>query len=179
MNEMINRILDVRAIETKNNNLILQKFDFKIMLQQVINQLNEKAKNKQQKIIPQFTDSEQVFCNLDENYTKQIFENLISNAIKFSPFEKNIIIKLSVTDNKIRTEIKDNGPGISKDDMKKLFGKYQKLTAKPTGDEISIGLGLSIVKRFVEDMKGKVWCESKLNEGTSFIVEFQNFIYIN
>ena len=56
--------------------------------------------------------------------------------------------------------------------MKKLFGKYQKLSAKPTGNETSTGLGLSIVKRFVEAMNGRIWCESESGQGASFFVSF-------
>ena len=54
--------------------------------------------------------------------------------------------------------------------MKKLFGKYQKLSARPTGDEISTGLGLSIVKKLVDGMGGNVWCESEVGKGASFKV---------
>lgn len=62
---------------------------------------------------------------------------------------------------------------MSEDDMSKLFGKFQKLSARPTANEKSTGLGLSIVKKYVEAMNGKVWCESKLGEGASFIVELE------
>ncbi len=70
------------------------------------------------------------------------------------------------------TCIRDEGPGMTKDDMKKIFGKFQKLSAKPTGNEKSTGLGLSIVKKYVETMDGKVWCESEHSKGASFFVEF-------
>ena len=64
------------------------------------------------------------------------------------------------------------GPGLSPEDQKKLFGKFARLSAKPTGGEHSTGLGLSIVKKMVEVMNGKVWCESELGRGATFIVEF-------
>jgi len=73
---------------------------------------------------------------------------------------------------KARAEIKDEGPGLTKDDMKKLFGKFQRLSARPTGGEHSTGIGLSIVKKYVEAMNGKVWCESEPGKGANFIVEF-------
>ena len=71
----------------------------------------------------------------------------------------------------LRVEVQDQGPGLSADDQKKLFGKFARLSAKPTGGEHSTGLGLSIVKKMVEAMNGKVWCESKLGQGATFIVE--------
>jgi signal transduction histidine kinase len=68
-------------------------------------------------------------------------------------------------------EVQDEGAGISPDDMKKLFGKFARLAARPTGGEHSTGLGLSIVKKIVEAMNGRVWCESELGKGATFIVE--------
>ena len=62
-------------------------------------------------------------------------------------------------------------PGLSAEDQKKLFGKFARLSAKPTGGEHATGLGLSIVKKMVEAMNGKVWCESELGQGAAFIVE--------
>ena len=71
----------------------------------------------------------------------------------------------------VRVEVQDEGEGISPEDMKKLFGKFMRLTARPTGGEHSTGLGLSIVKKMVETMNGRVWCESEVGKGATFIVE--------
>jgi signal transduction histidine kinase len=104
----------------------------------------------------------------------QILENLISNAIKFSPRGKNIRIKVGKYDRIVRIEVMDQGPGIRKEDMDRLFKKFQRLSARPTGDEDSTGLGLSIVKKFVDSMGGEVKCESTFGEGANFIVEFDS-----
>ena len=71
----------------------------------------------------------------------------------------------------LRLEVQDEGPGISPEDMKKLFGKFARLSARPTGGEHSTGLGLSIVKKMVEAMNGRVWCESEQGKGSTFIVK--------
>jgi signal transduction histidine kinase len=71
-------------------------------------------------------------------------------------------------------EVQDEGPGISAEDMQKMFGKFARLSAQPTGGEHSTGLGLSIVKKLVEAMQGKVWCESAPEtgrKGATFVVE--------
>ena len=81
-------------------------------------------------------------------------------------------VTLAKDDGKARAEIKDEGPGLTEEDKKKIFGKFQRLSAKPTGGEQSTGLGLSIVKKYVEAMNGKVWCESEQGKGANFIVEF-------
>jgi signal transduction histidine kinase len=101
----------------------------------------------------------------------QVLDNLISNAVKYSPLGKRILVRVVNTDRAVRIEIQDEGPGLSEDDKSKLFGKFARLSARPTGGEYSTGLGLSIVKKMVEAMNGKVWCESELGKGATFIVE--------
>ena len=100
----------------------------------------------------------------------QVLENLVSNAVKYSPPGKNIFVRLKRLPAAARCEVQDEGPGLSAEDQKKLFGKFARLSAKPTGGEHSTGLGLSIVKKMVEAMKGQVWCESEPGKGATFIV---------
>jgi signal transduction histidine kinase len=80
-------------------------------------------------------------------------------------------LSFPVSSSFVRIEVQDEGPGISDEDMKRLFGKFARLSAQPTGGEHSTGLGLSIVKKMVEAMHGHVWCESELGAGARFIVE--------
>jgi signal transduction histidine kinase len=122
---------------------------------------------------------------VDEQAIIEVLENLISNAVKYSPHGKNVFVRLNdegkgqkeqdadsaLPPAFLRVEVQDEGPGISPEDMKKLFTKFARLSAQPTGDEQSTGLGLSIVKKMVEAMNGKVWCESELGKGATFIVE--------
>ena len=72
----------------------------------------------------------------------------------------------------IRVNFIDEGPGISKEDREKIFKKYQTLSARPTAGEQSTGLGLSIVRKYVDAMGGRVWCESQQGKGSNFIVSF-------
>jgi len=95
----------------------------------------------------------------------------VSNAVKYSPPGKNIHVRLKKLPEVIRCEVQDEGPGLSAEDQKKLFGKFARLSAKPTGGEHATGLGLSIVKKLVEAMNGQVWCESEPGEGAKFVVQ--------
>jgi signal transduction histidine kinase len=95
----------------------------------------------------------------------QVMENLLSNAVKYSPPGKPIHVRLRKLPDSVRFEVQDEGPGLSAEDQKQLFGKFARLSAKPTGGESATGLGLSIVKRMVEGMSGKVWCESEPGKG--------------
>ena len=109
----------------------------------------------------------------DSTHIHQVVENLVSNAVKYSPYEKNIYINLVSKDNSANIEVRDEGPGIPEHEQTQLFQMYRKLSTTPTGDETSTGLGLSIARKFVEAMHGKIWCKSQLGIGTSFFVQFQ------
>ncbi|MCK5700116.1 MAG: ATP-binding protein, partial [Cyclobacteriaceae bacterium] len=109
---------------------------------------------------------------MDNSLLVQILDNLLSNAIKFSNHNSKVSVTLKDENKKIRFEIVDDGPGIMEEDKPRLFQKFQRLRAQPTNGESSTGLGLSIVKKYVEAMKGKVWCESEFGHGAKFIVEF-------
>ncbi|MGZ2371093.1 sensor histidine kinase [Ancylomarina sp. YFZ004] len=173
MNMMITRILDVKMIESKSTNLRIEKINLSKLLDIVNQNFKEKLERKNIKL--NFAPAE-TYVNADPEYMTQVYENLISNAIKFSPSHKEIWVKVWEDGDKVKTMVKDEGPGISPEDQKIMFGKFQVLTAKPTAGERSTGLGLSIVKKYVEAMEGKVWCESELGQGSNFIIEMDKAI---
>lgn len=100
-----------------------------------------------------------------------IVDNLFSNALKYSHLGAEITVSLRRNKERCRFEVTDQGPGISQEEMKKLFKKFQKLSARPTGEEHSTGLGLASAKKFVELHDGAIWCESLIGRGSTFIVE--------
>jgi signal transduction histidine kinase len=115
----------------------------------------------------------------------QVLDNLLSNAIKYSPPEKNVWIKAAtrlepaympepdevvLMPNSVFIIVADEGPGLTSDDKIRLFGKFARLSAQPTGGESSTGLGLSIVKRYVEAMNGSIWVVSEAGRGAAFVV---------
>lgn len=109
---------------------------------------------------------------LDQNKLRYILNNLLSNAMKYSPEDKEIqIITRNVT-GEVTIVVKDNGIGIPYDDQKLLYGKF--FRAKNTGKVPGTGLGLTIVKRYVELMHGHIYFISKPGEGTTFTIEFFN-----
>lgn len=168
---MITNILNVEKIEKSIEEISLQAYNLSPVVNNVCKQFTKSAKAKELQINTSIDDN--VIALVDERYVIQVIENLLSNAIKFSPPGKSISVFLTREPEKCLMEIKDEGPGLSEKDKSKLFQRFQRLSAKPTANESSTGLGLSIVKKFVESMKGKIWCESKLGEGASFFVELQ------
>jgi len=170
MNNMISKILDIRMIEQKKVNLNCEKMDFGQVLQDVYNNFESSAL---QKNISLHLKNQHLYGIADRNYLTQVFENLLSNAIKFSPKNKNVWVSLEESNGEILVTFKDEGPGLREDDIKKLFRQFQRLSAQPTAGEKSTGLGLSIVKKYVDIMGGRVWCESEFGKGANFIVTFQ------
>jgi len=172
MFNLITNLLDVNAIESGKINIQLTQSNLLPIVKRVIGNYKMAAHNKNIQIHFDPTDTE-YFAYLDEDITVQVLDNLISNAIKYSPAGKNVYIRIYPTQHGfIRCEVQDEGQGLSAEDLAKLFGKFTRLTPRPTGGEHSTGLGLFIVKKLIEQMQGQVWCESELGKGAIFFVEF-------
>jgi two-component system sensor histidine kinase/response regulator len=170
MAEMVQNLLDHNRIERGEMKLNLAVTDLSPVLSCVVESQRPRASLKKQTIHIQDATAP-VKALADRDVMVQVVENLVSNAVKYSPPGKNIFARTSQDAGSVRIEVQDEGPGLSPEDQKRLFGKYARLSAKPTGGENSTGLGLSIVKRMVEAMNGRVWCESEPGRGATFIVE--------
>jgi signal transduction histidine kinase len=192
MFELIKNLLDVNAIERGGFHPQIQPTNIRQIAALTTDQYASRAAQKD--ITISFDAETQAFALADAGALEQIIDNLISNAVKYSPAGKNIVVRLKSEERNVkqeqpdtsslspqsvalgsssflRFEVQDEGPGLSEADKIKLFGKFARLSAQPTGGEHSTGLGLSIVKKMVEAMNGKVWCESELGKGATFIVE--------
>jgi two-component system sensor histidine kinase/response regulator len=169
MTEMVQNLLDANRIERGEMKLNLAPTEMSALVASVVETQRPRAQAKQQTL--QFeSDASPINAVVDAGIMSQVLENLVSNAVKYSPPGKNIFVRLKKEASAVRCEVQDEGPGLSAEDQKKLFGKFARLSAKPTGGEHATGLGLSIVKRMVEAMHGKVWCESEPGKGATFIV---------
>lgn len=174
MRGLIGRTLNIRNIDKQEIDPREEVFDVSKVVDEVLTNFVELA-NRKNLTIHSELQRNGCFVKADLNYMVQVLENLMSNAIKFSPRGKAIRVKAGKHKKLVRIEIIDQGPGIRKEDMPRLFKKFQRLAARPTGNEDSTGLGLSIVKRFVDSMGGEVRCESTFGEGANFIVEFEAY----
>lgn len=110
-----------------------------------------------------------VFAKGDEDALARVLDNLGSNALKFSPSGKSVTFSVGPpTKAWVTCSVQDEGPGFTPEDQGKMFRRYGRLSARPTGGEPSTGLGLSIVKRLVEDMKGHLSVENVPTGGARF-----------
>jgi signal transduction histidine kinase len=172
LSSMVDKILDIDAIEKKSNNLSLEEIDLREILDETVEDFENVARDKKIKIHTSL-NGKSTPVKVDRQHVSQVFENLISNAIKFSPPNKEVFININEDTDEVIAEVKDQGPGLTDEDKERVFQKFQKLSAQPTANEGSNGLGLSIVKKYVEAMNGKVWVESIFGSGASFKVAFK------
>ena len=117
-------------------------------------------------ILSSFDDVPDVL--FDANRVSQVFDNLMSNAIKFSPHGSKIYVKMYKKDQMIAVDVKDEGPGIPEEERSLLFGEFQQLSSQPTGGEKSTGLGLAIVKKTIEAHQGTITVKSETGKGSTF-----------
>jgi signal transduction histidine kinase len=102
---------------------------------------------------------------------RQIVTNLVSNAVKYSPDHSRVWLAATANEaGRVQISVRDEGPGITPEDQKKLFQPFTRLSARSAGHEHSIGLGLSIVKLMAEGMGGSVTCDSQPGAGATFTV---------
>ena len=169
MNKMINQLLDINVIESKVYQLKLEK----INLKEVVERISTIYKHTiEQKELEFEFSLDELHAELNEVYILQIVDNLISNAIKYTPVGNSVSISLAGNNGKVVMEVKDTGIGIPKQLLPDIFDQYEHKKHHLAQLEPDTGLGLAIVKKYVNAMNGKVWCKSEPEKGSSFFVEF-------
>jgi len=171
MLRLISNILNVNKIEIGDCHVGLEKFKIYPFIEKLVFGYKAITTKKNINIILEEADVN-LEINSDKVMLSQVIDNLVSNAIKFSPFNKNIFIKIYKIGSKIKIEVEDQGLGIQKEELPHVFDKFNRISTRPTNGEDSTGLGLSIVKGMLEDLKGKIEVESEVNKGTKFTLVF-------
>ncbi|GAB1429232.1 hypothetical protein MASR2M18_00620 [Ignavibacteria bacterium] len=170
MRDIILHILDINAIETGKIAINIENIAAAEIIGRVKAEYSESAAMKNIKVTADIPPDSAV-VRADKNCLTAVLDNLASNAVKFSPLGSEIRISYSDAGRKMRIVVIDQGPGLTDEDKKKAFGKFAKLSAKPTGGEHSSGLGLSIVKKMAEATGCTVGCESEYGKGSTFYIE--------
>jgi signal transduction histidine kinase len=167
MLKMLNDLLDIAKIESGKLNLDKQVINPTTFINNNITLNRVIAEKKNIKIkVEIFEKLPEI--NADPDKLEQVLNNLISNAIKFSNPETDILLRAFSGRDEITISVKDHGQGINKEEQKKLFMPFSNLSSKTTGGEKSTGLGLSITKKIILGHGGKIWVESKPGQGTTF-----------
>lgn len=137
--------------------------DFGVLVEEVAESNRKLAQAKDQELIVDVEPDLRV--KADTERLREAVDNLVSNAVKYSPHGGRIAVTARREDGEAVARVTDQGPGLSPEDNDRLFGRFQRLSAKPTGGESSTGLGLSIAKRIVDLHKGRIFVENSGDSG--------------
>jgi signal transduction histidine kinase len=167
---LVKDVLEMATLE-QGSTVKLQPIDAQTIVDEVMQSLKAAAESKEIEIKEKTSGaSTKVFA--DPTYFRQVIENLISNAVKFSPVRKDIHVSIEEYDQFIEIRVRDYGQGVPADEEHRLFKRFSRLSPQPTAGESSSGLGLSLVKQYMELMGGNVRHERPTDGGAVFIAKF-------
>ena len=167
---MVREVLDRESKKTEPETLDYSTVQVSELLERVI------SMNKAKSVVKEISLSYKVQPNklqavIDENKVEIAVNNLVANALKFTPSKGKITVKASLNDDHLLFEVKDTGIGIPKKMQSDLFKDTMKTSRKGTSGEVGTGLGLDIVQLYVELHGGEIWVESELDKGTKFFIK--------
>ena len=165
---LANNILDINKLEDMDSQDRSVSFDINELIRRIIISFEARAVSKNLDIKISFAEKESfVYADLDK--IQRVVYNLIDNAIKFTDNNKSIYISTTVKANKVFVSIKDEGPGISLEEQKRVFDRFYKADYSRGKDKKGSGLGLSIVKEFILSQGEEIELKSEVNKGSEFI----------
>ncbi len=168
---LIRDILDAHRLREVGQSLKEERIELATALESLLEKSQMDAAQKS--INFQTIGLKNTFLKTDPSSLVRILENLISNAIKFSPSNKTVKLESSSNKEHVFISVIDEGPGFSSADKSRMFERFQTLSATPTSDENSFGLGLSIVKSLTERIGAKLVLESEQGKGAKFTLQFK------
>jgi PAS domain S-box-containing protein len=165
--KLLENLLDWSRIQTGKMEFRPARLNLKEKVGDILNVLKGNAVQKEICLINNIQDN--IFVNADPNMLQSVIQNLVSNAIKFTNHKGNISVDADEKNNFYNISVKDNGVGIDPKDIHKLFRIDVQFTMLGTEREKGTGIGLNLCKELVEKHGGKIWVESELGKGTTFI----------
>lgn len=160
---------EISKLESGELKLIMQRFDIADLSRDVVEFLEMKARKNNASIAIENQFDKPVFIKADKKRMRQVLINLIENAIKYGDKEQSkILVRFFDMDKNYLIEIKDNGPGISEENMPRVFERFYRTDKGRSRDQGGTGLGLAIVKHIIEAHNQTITVRSKLGQGTTF-----------
>jgi len=163
---MINTMLDITEVEAGVNEKVIERVDLSQLINEACELFIQIAGNKKINIITELPDD--TIIHTDRAQLQRIVTNLLENSLKYTPENGEIHVSLKQNKDEILLQVKDNGIGISKSDLPKIFERFYRCDTSRT--EPGVGLGLSLVKALVEAFGGSISVNSDLNKGSEFTV---------
>jgi signal transduction histidine kinase/CheY-like chemotaxis protein len=170
LTEMVDDLVADAMTDALDISVRREAIDLAILVEEVAEANRPLAERKNQ--ILKVTAPREHIASVDADRVRDAIDNLVSNAIKYSPIGGEIDVAVGREDDNIVVQVRDQGAGLSPEDISRLFGRFQRLSAKPTAGESSTGLGLSIAKRIVDLHGGGISVESPgPGQGATFIMK--------
>jgi len=168
MRTLLSNLLSASLSDSGQMQLLIQEIDLNLLTQDIIQRYLPIAAKKN--ISLHYENNKNFVLFTDRECCTQIIENLVSNAVKYTDPGKNVTVTISGNQQEVNIAVADEGPGIRQEDRHLLFQRFQRLSSRPTGGEMSTGLGLSIVKYMVQQLKGDITVDSEWGKGSVFTV---------
>jgi two-component system, OmpR family, phosphate regulon sensor histidine kinase PhoR len=170
LQSLVQDLLDLSKMEQLGFHLSIQQYNIRTTLEEVIAILEKKAAEKEIKL--QFEmDQNSILIEGDADRLKQVFLNLVSNAISYTPSGGHVFLRLSESASKIVIEVKDTGIGMEESEISRIFERFYRVDKARSRNSGGTGLGLAIVKHIIEAHKGNIIVTSQVGEGTTFLIE--------
>lgn len=171
MNKQVEKVLQIALLDKSDFQLKITQLDAHEVIQQAVNNINLRAEQRDGKATCELTATNP-FIEVDLTHFSNVVNNLLDNAYKYSPEQPEIKVTTENKSNGLYIKIKDNGIGVSKEDLKHIFDKFFRVHTGNLHDVKGFGLGLSYVKAIVDAHKGKVSVKSELGKGSEFTLFF-------
>jgi len=171
LTRLINQVLDMAKIDSGRIEWCIEDLDLRALIQNAINSTSQLFHDQAVTLCEELGDRPVIIAG-DHDRLTQVIINLLSNAVKFCPRQTGqVTLRLRALADRWRLEVRDNGPGIAPDQHKLIFEKFHQVNDAHAGKPKGTGLGLPISQKIVEHHNGRIWVESAVGQGATFIVE--------
>ena len=169
---LVEKVLQMSLFERQKATLKLQDIDANVAIANIVHTFKIKVEKYGGKIEAEL-NAEHSVVNVDEMHFTNVLFNLLDNAVKYRREDTPLKLVVTTRDlaaDKIEISVQDNGIGIRKEDLRKIFEKFYRVSTGNVHDVKGFGLGLAYVHKMVKELKGEITVESELNSGTKFII---------
>ena len=168
--EIVNSFLELSKMEAGMMPFTLKEENLPYLVRRVLKEMTPLVEAKKIDMETDIGDEKEVpLLKLDRERILQAVRNLVGNAVKFTPQNGSIAVRVYSAGTTVRFSIKDTGPGVSREDLETIFEKFHQVRGQPPGSLKGTGLGLAFVKQIITAHGGKVWVESEEGKGSTFI----------
>ncbi len=164
MIRLVNDLLQLSKMDNKGEEMVKERVNIVPFFHHILDrfEMNKDERIKIERSIPR----ESIFLWIDKDQIIQVVDNIMSNALKYSPEDDAVRFKLTKERNRIKVLIADNGPGISPEKLDKIFDRFYRADSSRSRERGGTGLGLAIVKEIIDNHQGQIWAESTEGQGT-------------